>query len=137
MKTKGYALLELIIALAITALITGSLFLAVTNLTNKTSLNLFSQQLLHELSLARNIAMARDQDVTCQIYGNRIQIQAENKIIKEIAIPNGIQVSSSTPLLGFKGSTGFTKFAGTLTLSKKNYQETLTLGVGFGKVQLK
>lgn len=137
MKSKGYVLLELIIGLAISALIIASLFLAVTNLANKTSLNLFSQQLLHELSLARNIAITKDQDITCQISGNTIQIKSENQIIKELIVPNGVQISCSTPLLGFKGGTGFTKFAGTLTLRKKNYQETLTLGVGFGKVQLK
>ncbi|MFA5878973.1 MAG: type II secretion system protein [Candidatus Margulisiibacteriota bacterium] len=134
---KGYVLLELIIALFIISLLLASLFVAINQLTQKANVNLFSQQVYHELCYARNLAITKDQDITCLVINNLIQIKSADVIIKNIIIPYGISVSSSVPFLGFKGATGFTKFAGTLTINKGNFSKAISLGVGFGKIQLK
>ena len=136
-KKEGYALIELLITFFILMLFFTVLIVSIPNFFNKLNTNFFAIQVYNDLANARDLALSLDKDATCMITPTSFKIYLDSELVKEIKIPLSIKVSSTANIIGFKGASGFTKFAGTITFSFKNYVKTISLGVGFGKLTLK
>jgi competence protein ComGD len=133
-KEHGFTLLELIIVLSIISLIFLISIPISTNIIRKSNLTLATANTAQLLSLARSQAIALDQDSIITIENNSLHIKTGN-INNQHPISRSINTSINRPKLGFKGC-GNTKYAGSVKLSNKKQEKKVSLGIGYGKVNV-
>jgi Tfp pilus assembly protein FimT len=130
---KGFSLIEIIIAFVIFNLILGSFVFIFPKIIKKVQLKFTAYEIVNFLNYGRTWSILHDEDVILVKDNDELLLQAQNKTIKTKKIFNSIKVSLNNNL-GFKGGSGNTKYAGTLSLrdGKNNYD--LSLGIGFSKI---
>lgn len=134
-KVAGHLLIECVIALGIMTWVL-SVSLAMGDWVGRLPHHYHAVALYQSLQQARALAIARDQDVELAVQNGAL-IQNQNTVLTPMyTLVQPYILTLNVPKLGFKAS-GRSKYAGTLTLQGRYFQNALTLDVGHGKITLK
>jgi prepilin-type N-terminal cleavage/methylation domain-containing protein len=139
-KQRGVTLLELAVALALTAIVSGGVRLAVTGLARHTLYGA-SRMLQADLRYVRDMAVVegRRWGVTFDQAGGAYIItrQSPAATIKRITLPDGVKIEHvSEPFIGFLPRGTPTRALG-IWLSKGKYWQRITVTVSGGRVEIK
>ena len=140
-KRKGFTLVELIITLAVFAILLGAVFITVSRKdSSRRSIDAASDQILADIRYARQRAISEGRNVAIKFYwrNNFYVIQhSPSEPIRTVYLPDGINICRSTGITTITYTPRGTPSRGdSIFIASEHYRARITVAVAGGRVEL-
>jgi len=130
---KGFTLIETLLALGLMLMVLSTVIVTHAALVEREA-NAFAFRVFHFLSLARDLAIAEDRDVSSVIDDTAMRLESDDIELAVLEIPDGLKLIQNRQV-GFTGK-GHTRVAGTVKVVSPKNTHRITVAVGTGRITL-